>query len=124
MEEPPQRKGEAIISSVKKLRYSCLKPKQLEIVMVLLDGRDVFGNLPTGYGKSLCFAAFFIILNKLLEVEIEAGEKLIVEKPAKIEEPQRMEEPPQRKGEAINSAVKKLGYSCLKPKQLEIVTAY
>ena len=31
-----------------------------------------------------------------------------MEKPAKIEEPRRMEEPPQRKGEAINSAVKKL----------------
>ena len=24
--------------------------------MALLDGRQVFGNLPTGYSKSLCFA--------------------------------------------------------------------
>ena len=41
---------------MKKLGYSCLQPKQLEIVMALLDGRQVFGILLTGYGKSLFFA--------------------------------------------------------------------
>ena len=41
---------------MKKLGYSCLQLKQLEIVMALLDGKQVFGILPTGYGKSLCFA--------------------------------------------------------------------
>jgi len=32
-----------------------LKPKQYEIIDSLLNGNDVIGLLPTGYGKSLCY---------------------------------------------------------------------
>ena len=34
---------------------SCLKEKQLEIASSILSGRDTFGVLPTGYGKSLIY---------------------------------------------------------------------
>ena len=32
-----------------------IKPKQYEIIDNLLNGNDVIGLLPTGYGKSLCY---------------------------------------------------------------------
>lgn len=32
-----------------------LKDLQLQVISGLVGGRDVFGVLPTGYGKSLCF---------------------------------------------------------------------
>ena len=36
------------------LGYESLKPEQLQIVTGVLRGRDVFGVLPTGFGKTLC----------------------------------------------------------------------
>ena len=33
-----------------------MKEEQLEAVVGVLQGLDVFGILPTGFGKSLCFA--------------------------------------------------------------------
>ena len=33
-----------------------LKPKQETVVWVFLSGKGVFAALPTGYGKSLCYA--------------------------------------------------------------------
>ena len=39
----------AVDFAVKKLGYSSLKTEQLEIVMAVLRGRDVFGILPKGY---------------------------------------------------------------------------
>ena len=38
------------------LGYESFKPDQKTIVSGLLEGRDVFAILPTGYGKSLCYA--------------------------------------------------------------------
>jgi len=32
-----------------------LRPRQRETIVHLLAGKDVFAQLPTGYGKSLCF---------------------------------------------------------------------
>ena len=55
--------------AVKKLGYSSLKTEQLEIVMAVLRGRDVFGILPTGYGKTLCFACLPFIFEQILEGE-------------------------------------------------------
>ena len=39
-----------------KLGYSGLKDLQMDVVIGLATGRDVFAVLPTGYGKSLCYA--------------------------------------------------------------------
>ena len=41
---------------VQDLGYKALKPKQLRVVTSVLRGRDVFGVLPTDFGKTLCFA--------------------------------------------------------------------
>ena len=37
--------------------YSSLKPEQLLTISLSLKGNDMFVSLPTGYGKSLCYAA-------------------------------------------------------------------
>ena len=48
---------EAVIQfSLEKLGYSELKAEQERVVKEFLSGKDVFGALPTGYGKSLCYA--------------------------------------------------------------------
>ena len=40
-----------------KLGYAGLTPEQEKVVRSFVSGRDVFLSLPTGSGKSLCFAA-------------------------------------------------------------------
>ena len=48
----------AIVSTaIGRLGYDMLKPKQEAALLSFLGGRDVFVSLPTGYGKSLCYAA-------------------------------------------------------------------
>ena len=43
-------------SAAKELGYHDLKPEQLAVVETVMKGYDVFAVLPTGHGKSLCFA--------------------------------------------------------------------
>ena len=47
----------AIQFSLEKLGYSELRAEQERVVKEFLSGKesDVFGALPTGYGKSLCY---------------------------------------------------------------------
>ena len=51
-----------------KLGYSGLKDLQMDVVIGLATGRDVFAVLPTGYGKSLCYACLPVMFD-LLEPE-------------------------------------------------------
>ena len=37
------------------LGYSSMKPEQVEVAVALIEGRDVFAILPTGFGKSFCY---------------------------------------------------------------------
>jgi ATP-dependent DNA helicase RecQ len=42
-----------------------LKPLQLKIVDAVVRGDDVFGILPTGYGKSLCYTCLPLVYDNL-----------------------------------------------------------
>ena len=46
----------AVSTASKELGFLQLKPEQKSVVETLLKGRDVFVSLPTGSGKSLCYA--------------------------------------------------------------------
>ena len=52
----------------RRLGYQSMKPEQVDVVVKILQGRDVFAILPTGFGKSLCYAclpsAFDILLKQ------------------------------------------------------------
>lgn len=67
---------ESICRAAEELGYPMLKPEQLDVLLTFVKGRDVFAVLPTGFGKSLCYAclprAFDDILNK------ERGYSIIV----------------------------------------------
>ena len=43
--------------------YPDLKPEQKRVLKSFIEGKDVFVSLPTGYGKSLCYALLPSIFN-------------------------------------------------------------
>ena len=45
-----------------------VKDEQLQVVTNVVSGKDVFAVLPTGYGKSLCFALLPGVFNRLMGV--------------------------------------------------------
>ena len=55
----------ALIEAVKVLGYQNVKKHQVESFVL---GTDVFAVLPTGYGKSLCFACLPMVFDKLLKM--------------------------------------------------------
>ena len=55
----------AIDEAASKLGYSHVKPEQREAIRALASGQDVFVALPTGYGKSVCYALLPLVFDKL-----------------------------------------------------------
>lgn len=51
------------------LGYESLKPEQELAVSYFIGGNDVFVSLPTGYGKSLCFAILPAVFDALKGAE-------------------------------------------------------
>ena len=49
-----------------KLGYN-LKDKQRKVILSFVKGEDVFVVLPTGFGKSLCFACLPLIFDRVRE---------------------------------------------------------
>ena len=47
---------QCVIEAAMELGYSSMKPEQVEVAVALIEGRDVFAILPTGFGKSLRYA--------------------------------------------------------------------
>ena len=59
---------DAICIAAAKLGFADLKSHQLEVILAFITGNDVFAVLPTGYGKSLCYACLPIIFDHLLGI--------------------------------------------------------
>ena len=59
---------ECVLQAGSDLGYAEMKDEQVELAVALLKGKDVFGILPTGFGKSLCYSclpgAFDYLLGK------------------------------------------------------------
>ncbi len=72
--EAPCANSEVIVSSAsfvaKQLGYDKLKDLQVEVILSFLTGKDVFAILPTGYGKSLCFAILPLLLDHLFNFSL------------------------------------------------------
>jgi len=59
-------RAEKICDSVAKdLGYSVLKDIQKNVISSFVLGNDVFAVLPTGYGKSLCYACLPGVFNQI-----------------------------------------------------------
>jgi ATP-dependent DNA helicase RecQ len=64
--------------------YDTLKDKQIEVITNFINGKDVIGLLPTGYGKSLCYLIpplikkkIIFIISPLISLMEDQKEKLI-----------------------------------------------
>ena len=55
--------------AIQYLGYSTMKPEQLQVVSGIVSGRDAFAVLPTGFGKSLCYACPPTVFGLVLLVE-------------------------------------------------------
>ena len=55
----------AATEAVIMLGYSNLKELQMAVIVSFVMGCDVFGILPTGYGKTLCYQCLPLIFDKL-----------------------------------------------------------
>ena len=58
-----------VIEAAMELGYSSMKPEQVEVAVALIEGRDVFAILPTGFGKSLCYACLPVAFDKCQKKE-------------------------------------------------------
>ena len=61
-----ERIQSAVARCASALGYAALRPKRSAVVEEFLRGRDVFVSLPTGSGKSLCFAILPKVFDELL----------------------------------------------------------
>ena len=72
---------DAIHYAVERLGFTEIKSLQLEVVLAIATGQDVFGVLPTGYGKSLCYACLPILFDQLRKAQEEQHSIVIVVSP-------------------------------------------
>ena len=58
-------KNLAIAESAHQLGYATLKEFQVKAISSIVEGQDTFVSLPTGYGKSIIYAALPLVFDKL-----------------------------------------------------------
>ena len=49
------------------LGYQNLKDLQMQVIFSFVNGNDIFGVLPTGFGKRLCYAILHELFVSLLQ---------------------------------------------------------
>ena len=54
-----------IVECGQALGFAELKEKQIEVIYTFVSGHDTFVSLPTGYGKSVIFAALPLVFDGL-----------------------------------------------------------
>ena len=59
---------QVMCNSVQELGYDRPRPDQLKAVLQFVNAQDTFIPLPTGSGRSLCFASLPLMFYKLCEV--------------------------------------------------------
>ena len=62
----PSAVREVATVATRAMGYKGMKPEQLKVVKMFVRGNDVFGVLPIGYGKSLCYACLPLLFDNLL----------------------------------------------------------
>ena len=60
------------------LGYNSLKEHQIEVVLAVAGGRDVFAVLPTGYGESLCYACLPSLFDNMLDLHTDDRSIVVV----------------------------------------------
>jgi superfamily II DNA helicase RecQ len=60
----------AIVEASNSLGYFDVKKKQREVIVAFVEGKDVFVALPTGSGKSLCYAIMPVLFDILRTVDV------------------------------------------------------
>ena len=56
---------EVLSSVARRFGLERLKPKQQEVISTFVQGRDVLVSLPTGYGKSIIYAALPFVYDSI-----------------------------------------------------------
>ena len=57
----------AIVCASERLGYTSIRPNQYKAVRSFMDHKDVFISLPTGSGKSFCFAVLPLAFDNLYQ---------------------------------------------------------
>ncbi|MCG8622733.1 MAG: DEAD/DEAH box helicase [Proteobacteria bacterium] len=60
---------QAIIEAAQRLGFASVREVQAKAITSIVAGKDVFVSLPTGTGKSLCFALVPLVFDRLLGYE-------------------------------------------------------
>jgi ATP-dependent DNA helicase RecQ len=64
----------AALQTLENCSVDTLKSEQMEAITHILRGRDVFGVLPTGYGKSMIFMLLPAVIPMLTSIRSESAE--------------------------------------------------
>ena len=66
-----------VMKCIQQLGYKRMKPEQMNVVISFLRGRDVFAVLPTGFGKTLCYACLPLVFDELSQAK-EAKPSIVI----------------------------------------------